>query len=663
MVDHTSGTLENECKKAIATLGGLSLSAGIWSVALQRASGVQRPRAPVGASPGKQAIPFSERGISPLATYVICTNPRSGSWLLSEGLASTSQAGNPREWFNSLEEQEARAWWRTHNSSDVTDATYCRHVLSEGTTSNGIFGIKLHYYQFVELSKRLTVESHRGLPTAEVMSTAFPKVRYLWLTRRDKARQAISYYLAYKTDEWWLIDGIKPKYEDKIDALAFDPYAIADLEQTLVQNDRNWQSWFESNKITPLTIYYEDLAIDYHGSILNVLKWLGVPKVQGVAIPRPRLNRQSNARNEEWLAHYRAFKTERGNRLQGSPSLAISSPLFDRAQQPFQSIPDAWKQWIVRNKRLGTTDDTIIDVLMSNGYSRESATAEVGKVASDPYLLAAAESERCRNKAVSLLNVLQKSAGLDSQAKVVERRTNLSRDEFRDRYYAANRPVIIEGLMTAWRAVETWTADYLKGMAGDQLIEIMAGRDADPKYEINAPNHRTMVRFADYIDRVYGGLVSNDQYLVANNRFFQQPETRSLMDDFASFREYLDPATVGERCFLWFGPAGTITPLHHDSCNILIAQVVGRKRFRLISALQWPYVYNNIGVYSDVDCENPDLDRHPLFRHANPIDVVLEPGQVLFLPVGWWHHVRALDVSISISFTNFVFPNHFNWEP
>jgi hypothetical protein len=46
---------------------------------------------------------------SPTATYIICTNPRSGSWLLSEGLASTSLAGNPREWFNTLEEQQHRA--------------------------------------------------------------------------------------------------------------------------------------------------------------------------------------------------------------------------------------------------------------------------------------------------------------------------------------------------------------------------------------------------------------------------------------------------------------------------------------------------------------------------------------------------------------------------
>jgi ribosomal protein L16 Arg81 hydroxylase len=105
-----------------------------------------------------------------------------------------------------------------------------------------------------------------------------------------------------------------------------------------------------------------------------------------------------------------------------------------------------------------------------------------------------------------------------------------------------------------------------------------------------------------------------------------------------------------------------VTPLHHDTSNILIAQVSGRKRYRMIPASQWHYLYNRTGVFSDVDCERPDLARHPEFRHATVIDLVVEPGEVLFMPVGWWHHVRALDVSMTVSFTNFAYPNHYSWD-
>jgi LPS sulfotransferase NodH len=636
----------------------------VRSFGIHRFSGARRLRGAPAGSRGNETMARSPRGMSPIATYVICTNPRSGSWLLSEGLASTSLAGNPREWFDSLEEQQQRAQWRMNNSTDATYAAYLDHMRAESTTSNGICGIKLHYYQFAELPKKLaSVENLRGLTNAELMSTAFPNIKYLWLTRRDKARQAISYQLAYLTDEWWIIDGVKRnKYEDRIYEPDFDPHAIARLEQTLVENDFKWQSYFQNSNILPLIVEYEDLASDYRGNIVRVLKWLGVPNADTVAIPPSRLKQQSNSRNEEWLTRYMTFKTDGGRLAPISTSVEISTPLFERSQQPFDAIPDAWKQWIARNKLLKTADDAIIEVLTSNGYSCESAIAEVGRAASDPYLLAAAQSERRLNKAVSLLNALQKLAGLDPQANVVERRSNLSRHEFRDQYYAANRPVIIQDLMTGWRAMTAWTPHYLKSMVGDQMVEIMAGRDADPKYEINVQKHRTAMRFADYIDMVYSGNVTNDYYLVANNGFFQRPETQPLLQDFTTFSEYLKPTTAGEQCFLWFGPAGTVTPLHHDSSNILIAQVVGRKRYRLIPALQWQYVYNSTGVFSDVDCENPDLSRHSQFRNTTIIDVIVEPGEVLFMPVGWWHHVRALDVSMTVSFTNFVFPNHFNWE-
>ena len=93
--------------------------------------------------------------VVPRLTYVVCTTPRSGSWLLSEGLASTSVAGNPREWFNHLEEQEERARWRMTHGSDLTFAKYLEQVQARSTTRNGVSGIKLHYYQFLELPSKL----------------------------------------------------------------------------------------------------------------------------------------------------------------------------------------------------------------------------------------------------------------------------------------------------------------------------------------------------------------------------------------------------------------------------------------------------------------------------------------------------------------------------
>jgi hypothetical protein len=111
----------------------------------------------------------------------------------------------------------------------------------------------------------------------------------------------------------------------------------------------------------------------------------------------------------------------------------------------------------------------------------------------------ARSSQRRLKKGASLLNAVGQLARLDPRTNTVERRTNLSHEEFRDRYYAANRPVVIQGLMAGWRAMTAWTPDYLKSVADDRMIEVMTGRNADPKYEMNPRKHRTEMRFADYI--------------------------------------------------------------------------------------------------------------------------------------------------------------------
>jgi LPS sulfotransferase NodH len=82
------------------------------------------------------------------------------------------------------------------NSTDLSYAAYLGLARAESTTNNRISGIKLHYYQFAELPKKIeAIESLRGLTAAQVMQRAFPNARYIWLTRSDKVRQAISFLL------------------------------------------------------------------------------------------------------------------------------------------------------------------------------------------------------------------------------------------------------------------------------------------------------------------------------------------------------------------------------------------------------------------------------------------------------------------------------------
>lgn len=235
---------------------------------------------------------------------------------------------------------------------------------------------------------------------------------------------------------------------------------------------------------------------------------------------------------------------------------------------------------------------------------------------------------------------------------MIERRSAIPKDEFFSNYYRVNRPVILTDSMYDWPAMSRWSPDYLKRVCGDELVQVMTGRDSDPGYEIGAERHRTTMRFGDYVDNVVTAGQTNDFYIVAQNEFMRTEGGKRLYTDIAGFPAYLDERRDGF-VFMWFGPAGTVTPLHCDTTDIILAQVCGRKRVTLIPADQKALVYNHIGVFGEVDCEQPDLVRHPLYRHAERAVFDLDPGEALFIPVGWWHHVRALDISISVSFTNF----------
>jgi hypothetical protein len=101
----------------------------------------------------------------------------------------------------------------------------------------------------------------------------------------------------------------------------------------------------------------------------------------------------------------------------------------------------------------------------------------------------------------------------------------------------------------------------------------------------------------------------------------------------------------------WLGPVGTMTPLHCDYDDNIFAQIWGSKRIILSPAHHDEFLYpreaNAILFGSPFDPEAPDYERFPLARQATMIEVIVHPGDLLYVPAGWYHQVRALTFSLS----------------
>ncbi len=257
-----------------------------------------------------------------------------------------------------------------------------------------------------------------------------------------------------------------------------------------------------------------------------------------------------------------------------------------------------------------------------------------------------------------MLRTIERHHHLSPAGFAIERRAGLSRDEFLDRYYMRHLPVILSGEMADWRALAEWTPDYLRDKVGDALVEYQGDRTSDPRFEPDKVKHRRQAPFSIFLDLVAMGGDGNEVYITAYNSRSNAAAFQPLRSDLGRLDTFLNVPEDRSDGMLWIGGARTFTPLHHDLTNNFIAQVVGRKRLRLVAPAFTGLLANREHVFSDI----VDLDRAPaeLLAKLDIIDITLAPGEILFAPIGWWHQVRAIDFSVSLTYTNFLWRNDFH---
>jgi len=259
----------------------------------------------------------------------------------------------------------------------------------------------------------------------------------------------------------------------------------------------------------------------------------------------------------------------------------------------------------------------------------------------------------------------------------IERRANLSYEEFATEYLWPNKPVIVTDAIRNWKALGRWSPEFFKREFGEMKFTIAEGLERKTGYKENAGDG-VEYTMAQFIDRVLDSSDENPAPYFRNRVLYDV--FPSLRDDIQPLPEYFLPNWLPDRYLVKYvsevlnrgaaievyigGKGGAFPVLHYDGAgtHAFLMQIFGRKQFLLYPPEQEPFLYPlpekaNLSQVNSVN--NPDLQRFPLFAKAIPSIFVLEAGELAFIPSHWWHTTKMLSASISVS-ANVV--NQSNWH-
>ncbi|MEE4279248.1 MAG: cupin-like domain-containing protein [Halieaceae bacterium] len=205
------------------------------------------------------------------------------------------------------------------------------------------------------------------------------------------------------------------------------------------------------------------------------------------------------------------------------------------------------------------------------------------------------------------------------------------------------QPVVVTDLAADWPALSLWTPERLSKRYGDRDVRVYDASFGSPGANYMGSIDR--MSFAAYLEATQQQ--GRDLRMFLYNLSRQIPE---LLDD-------VRLPDIGLRfsrrfVFSFFGCKGSTTPLHYDidMGDVLHTVIRGRRRIRLFAPETSVALYRHpCTVRSYVDLDAPDLERFPALVLSQPFEAVLEAGETLYMPSGWWHEFHYLDAGIGVS--------------
>lgn len=252
----------------------------------------------------------------------------------------------------------------------------------------------------------------------------------------------------------------------------------------------------------------------------------------------------------------------------------------------------------------------------------------------------------------------------------IERRDRLSNREFQRDYVARLRPVVLTHAIDHWPALGKWTPDWFRTAMGTERVTVDGVQ-------------RTFAEVLDLIEHSDPGKPAPYLREVKMTRPADPVGARGVVPEvfpelMADLRPY--PPFCHNRLMsrslpprlrwpdgLWellIGGSGARYPtLHVDASHFhaYLMQIHGQKEVLCFAPDQGPLLYERDGgglsrIRDPFDFDQPEF---PLYSQAVGQRTLLEPGDTMFIPCGWWHVTRMPSTSITVT-TNTVTSS--NWR-
>lgn len=232
---------------------------------------------------------------------------------------------------------------------------------------------------------------------------------------------------------------------------------------------------------------------------------------------------------------------------------------------------------------------------------------------------------------------------------MVDKRSGLSWKDFYNDYVIPNKPVVITDAASEWKALGLFSPDFFLNNFPDKSASIKGKRYTLSEYvglmNSSTPDDPAPYPFKIEIDSKFPEItpyVEKDLEILKKNRL-KSPLFSDRLIPMASTKE-----------IFFGGPGGWFPYIHYDLYGMyaIVTQVYGSKQFTLWEPHQEKYLYvsqEDPWMSTIENYHNADPERYPLFREAISTTVTVEPGETIFVPLGYWHTARSMESTISIA--------------